>query len=152
MSAAFGAKDPDFAGRVRRSFDQQSMMTTIGALLERVEPGSVDVAVPAAPHILQQHGFIHGGAVSTLADTACGFAALSLVRPGVGVLTVEFKMNMMAPATGTRLIARGRVVKAGRTLIVTQADIFAETDGSRRAIALMTATIMAVEGRDGIVD
>lgn len=152
MSAAFGAKDPDFAGRVRRSFDQQSMMTTIGALLERVEPGSVDAAVPAAPHILQQHGFIHGGAVSTLADTACGFAALSLVRPGVGVLTVEFKMNMMAPATGTRLIARGRVVKAGRTLIVTQADIFAETDGSRRAIALMTATIMAVEGRDGIVD
>lgn len=152
MSTAFEPKDPDFAGRVGRSFTQQSMMATIGAVLERVEPGAVNIALPAAPHILQQHGFIHGGAISTLADTACGFAALSLVRPRVGVLTVEFKMNMMAPATGTRLVAQGRVVKAGRTLIVTQADVFAEADGSRRAIALMTATIMAVEGRDGIVD
>ncbi len=152
MTTIFDAKDPDFAGRVRRSFAQQTMMGTIGAVLDRVEPGLVDVVLPAAPHILQQHGFIHGGAVSTLADTACGFAALSLVRPGVGVLTVEFKMNMMAPATGTRLVARGRVVKAGRTLIVTQADVFADADGSERAVALMTATIMAIEGRDGIVD
>ena len=152
MSATVEAKDADFEGRVRRSFARQSMMATIGAVLERVEPGLVDIALAVAPHILQQHGFVHGGAVSTLADTACGFAALSLVRPGAGVLTVEFKMNMMAPAAGTRLVARGRVVKAGRTLIVTQADVFAHADGSERAIALMTATIMAVEGREGIVD
>lgn len=152
MTATFEAKDPDFEGRVRRSFARQSMMATIGAVLERVEPGFVDIALPFAPHILQQHGFIHGGAVSTLADTACGFAALSLVRPGVGVLTVEFKMNMMAPAAGARLVARGRVVKAGRTLIVTQAEVSAHAEGSEGAIALMTATIMAIESRDGIVD
>ena len=152
MTATFEAKDPDFEDRVRRSFARQSMMATIGAVLERVEPGLVDIALPFAPNILQQHGFVHGGAVSTLADTACGFAALSLVRPGVGVLTVEFKVNMMAPATGIRLVARGRVVRAGRTLIVTQAEVLAHAEASEQAVALMTATIMAIEGRDGIVD
>lgn len=152
MNAAFDARDPDFEGRVRRSFAQQSMMATIGAVLERVEPGLVDIALPVAPRILQQHGFVHAGAVSTIADTACGFAALSLMTPGAGVLTVEFKMNMMAPATGTRLVASGRVVKAGRTLIVTQAEVSAHADGSGRVIALMTATMMTIEGRQGIVD
>lgn len=152
MSTSFAAKDPDFAGRVRRSFAQQSLMGTIGAVLEAVEPGLVEIALPVAPHILQQHGFVHAGAVSTIADTACGFAALTLMKPGAGVLTVEFKMNMMAPATGTKLVASGRVVKAGRTLIVTQAEVFAYADGSGRTVALMTATMMTIEGRDGIVD
>lgn len=152
MNATFEAKDPDVEGRIRRSFAHQSMMATIGAVLERVEPGLVDIAMPVAPHILQQHGFVHAGAVSTIADTACGFAALTMMRPGAGVLTVEFKMNMMAPATGTRLVARGRVVKAGRTLVVTQAEVMVEADGAERAVALMTATMMTIEGRDGIVD
>lgn len=145
-------KDPDFAARIRRSFAAQPMMATIGAALERVEPGAVDISLPVAPHIRQQHGFVHAGAVGTIADTACGFAALSLMPVGAGVLTVEFKMNLMAPATGETVVARGRVVKAGRTLIVTQAEVVAVSGGRERVVALMTATMMTIEGRDGIAD
>ena len=148
----FQARDPGFEERVRRSFGGQPMMETVGAVLDRVAPGAVDVTMPVSRHLMQQHGFVHMGAVSTLADTACGFSALSLMAPGVGVLTVEFKLNMMAPAAGERLIARGRVVKAGRTLMVTQADVFAIAEERERLIALMTATMMTIEGRDGIVD
>lgn len=152
MTDDFKPRDPGFEERVRRSFAAQPMMATVGAVLDRVSPGAVDVGMPVASHLLQQHGFVHMGAVSTLADTACGFSALSLMAPGAGVLTVEFKLNMMAPATGERLLARGRVVKAGRTLMVTQADVFALAAGQERLIALMTATMMTIEGRDGIVD
>jgi uncharacterized protein (TIGR00369 family) len=152
VSGSPAAKDPGFAERVRRSFAAQPMMATIGALLERVEPGAVDIALPVAPHIRQQHGFVHAGAVSTVADTACGFAALTLMPAGAGVLTTEFKINLMAPAAGERLLARGRVIRSGRTLIVTQAEVFAEAGGASRLIALMTATMMTIEGRDGIVD
>jgi uncharacterized protein (TIGR00369 family) len=152
MSGPFTAKDPAFHERVRRSFAAQPMMGTIGAFLERIEPGAVDVVLPVASHIRQQHGFVHAGAVSTIADTACGFAALTLMPSGAGVLTTEFKINLMAPAAGERILARGRVVKASGTLVVTQAEVFAEAGGGSRLIALMTATVMTIEGRDGIVD
>jgi uncharacterized protein (TIGR00369 family) len=150
--SAFTPSDPDFEARGRRSFARSTMLATLGMTIERIEAGAVDLAMPVAGHILQQHGFVHAGAVSTLADSACGFAALTLMPAGAGVLTVEFKMNLMAPAAGERILARGRVVKAGRTLVVTQADIVAETAGRERAVALMTATMMTIEGRDGIVD
>ena len=145
-------RDPNYAERVKTSFAKQLIMETIGARILRVAPGEVDIELPVAAKVPQQHGFVHAGALSTIADSACGYAALSLMPPGAGVLTVEFKVNLMAPAAGERLVAEGRVVKAGRTLTVTQAEVYAEAAGARRLIALMTATMIALEGREGIAD
>ena len=104
------------------------------------------------PEISQQHGFVHAGAVSAIADNAAGYAALSMMPIDRGVLTTEFKINLLAPATGERIIARGKVVKAGRTLTLAQAEVFSENEGKERLIALLTATMMAIEGREGIAD
>jgi uncharacterized protein (TIGR00369 family) len=148
----FTARDPDFAARVERSFARQTMMATIGASLLRVAPGEVDIALAVAPHIFQQHGFIHGGAITSVADSAAGYAALTLMEAGAGILAVEFKINLLAPGRGERLVAEGRVVRPGRTLTVSQANVYAERDGRREAVALLTATLMRLEGRDGVVD
>ena len=118
----------------------------------RVAPGIVEIALPASPSISQQHGFVHGGAVAAIADTAAGYAALSLMAPGVGVLTTEFKINLVAPATGERVIARARVIKAGRTLTLAQTEVFSENAAGEKLIALLTATLMTIEGRDGVND
>src|SRR6476660_1262724 len=138
--------------RVRASFAKQGLMTTLGATLESVSPGMVEILVSPNPAILQQHGFVHGGVVSAIADSAAGYAALSLMPADTGVLTTEFKINFLAPAAGERILARGRVVKAGRTLILAQAEVFAKTGGDEKLIALLTATLMVVKGRDGISD
>ncbi len=152
MSTWGPPKHPDYVERVRSSFAKQGMMSTIGAELVRVAPGEVEIMLPVGAAIAQQHGFAHAGAVSAIADTAAGYAALSLMPAGVGVLTAEFKINLLAAASGERLIALGRVVKPGRTLTVSQAEVFVETAGTRRAVALLTATLMAIEGRDGVTD
>ena len=143
---------PDYAERVARSFARQGLMETIGARLAAVRPGEVEIVLEVAGKVSQQHGFVHAGAVSSIADSAAGFAGLTVMPAGAGVLTVEFKINLMAPAAGERLIARGRVVRAGRTIVVAQAEVDAETDGRRKPVALLTATLMAVEGRDGVAD
>jgi uncharacterized protein (TIGR00369 family) len=148
----FKAQDPDYAARVTRSFAKQGIMTTIGATLERVAPGEVEIALPIGPAVSQQHGFAHAGAVATIADSAAGYAALTLMPPSAGVLTAEFKINLVAPASGERLVAVGRVVKAGRTLTIAQSEVHAEAAGHRRLVALLTATLMSLEGRDGIAD
>ncbi len=127
-------------------------MRTLGATLGDVAPGLVEIAIRPDPAISQQHGFIHAGAVSAIADSAAGYAALSLMPAGRGVLTTEYKINLLAPAAGDRILARGRVVKAGRTLTLAQTEVFAERDGREKLIALLTATLMTVEGRDGISD
>ena len=145
-------KVANFEERVRASFDRQPFMQTIGASLARVAPGEVEIVMPVTPRLGQQHGFVHAGVVSALADTACGYAAFSLMPASAGVLTTEFKVNLLAPAAGERLVAVGRVVKPGRTLTVTQAEVFAETGSERRLVALLTATLMAVEGRDDVQD
>lgn len=145
-------RDPDYEARVRASFAKQAMMDTIGATLARIAPGEVDIALAVSGHVSQQHGFVHAGAVATIADSACGYAALTLMPPGAGVLTAEFKINLMAPAAGERLLAQGRVLKPGRTLTVAQAEVFAEANGARKLVALLTATLMAVEGRAGVSD
>jgi uncharacterized protein (TIGR00369 family) len=150
--SAFEPKAQDFAERVRSSFNRQSLMATLGATLVRVEPGEVEVAMPVAAHLCQQHGFIHAGIVTTLADTACGYASFSLMPASAGILTAEFKVNLLAPASGERLVAVGRVVKPGRTLTVAQGEVNAETKGERKLVALMTATLIAIEGREDIVD
>jgi uncharacterized protein (TIGR00369 family) len=146
------APDPGFAERVERSFAKQGIMETLGATLLRVAPGEVEIALPVGPKVSQQHGFAHAGAVSTIADSAAGFAALTLMPPGSGVLTAEFKINLIAPAAGERLVASGRVLKAGRTLTIAQAEVHAEADGRRKLVAFLTATMVTVTGREGIVD
>lgn len=145
-------RDPAFRTRVQASFDKQGLMTTLGASILDIAPGAVAIALTPAPAIAQQHGFVHAGAVAAIADSAAGYAALSLMPPGAGVLTTEFKINLLAPAAGDRIIARGRVIKAGRTLTLAQTDVFAEATGKERLIAYLTATLMTIEGRDGIAD
>src|ERR1700674_4997902 len=107
---------PEFAERVQRSFGRQRLMATLGATLERVSPGEVDIRLPFRDELTQQHGFLHAGAVTSVADSACGYAALTLMPPGAAVLTVEFKLNLLAPARGDAFVARARVRKAGRTV------------------------------------
>lgn len=125
-------------------------MATIGASLERVEPGEVDIRLPIHAGLTQQHGFVHAGAVASIADSACGYAAFSLMPADAGVLAVEFKINLMAPAAGDYLIARGKVIRAGRTLNVCQADVVAFADGQEKTVAMLTATVMTVTGRPGV--
>ena len=152
MMDAFPIQDPAYAERVQHSFARQGIMATIGASLVRVAPGTVEIALPITAGISQQHGFAHAGAVATIADSAAGYAALTLMPPSAGVLTVEFKINLVAPASGERLLASGRVLKTGRTLTVAQAEVHAEAGERRRLVALLTATLMPVEGREGIAD
>ncbi len=145
--------DPAYAERVRASFARQQVMTLLGAHLRAVDPGQTEIELPCRQELSQQHGFIHAGIVTTIADSACGYAALSLMPPGVGVLTIEFKVNLLNPAAGVRLVARGRVAKPGRTLMVCTAEVTAEqADGSACPVALMQATMMVVRDRTGITD
>ncbi|KMO41884.1 phenylacetic acid degradation protein PaaI [Methylobacterium tarhaniae] len=152
MQARLRADPEQIQARVRASFDKQGLMRTLGATLEAVSPGAVEIALVPGPAVSQQHGFVHAGAVSAVADSAAGYAALTLMPPGAGVLTAEFKINLLAPAAGRRILARGRVVKAGRTLTLAQAEVFSESEGREKLVALLTATLMAVQGRDGVGD
>jgi uncharacterized protein (TIGR00369 family) len=125
-------------------------MATLGASLKRVEPGAIEIHLPVRPEISQQHGFVHAGAIAAIADSACGYAALSLMGADSGVLAVEFKINLLAPGAGDYLVARGRVIRAGRTLSVCQADVAAISGGAEKPVAVMTATIMNVQGRPAV--
>ena len=139
--------DTDFEARVRASFDRQAFMSTLGAKLTRVEAGAIEIQLPMHAGLAQQHGFAHAGVVASIADSACGYAAATLMSADSGVLAVEFKINLMAPAAGDLLVARGRVIRAGRTLSVCQADVMAVTDGTEKQVAILTATIMTVRDR-----
>jgi uncharacterized protein (TIGR00369 family) len=156
-------RDPDYAQRVRASFDRQAAMTTLGATLTRVAPGEVEIELAFRPALTQQHGFLHAGVVTSVMDSACGYAALSLMEPGVAVLSVEFKVNMLAPARGKRFRAHGHVVRAGRTVTVASAEFrvveassaghgAAVADTTDELVAIMTGTMMAVRDRPGLVD
>jgi len=149
--AAFTPQDPNFESRVRASFDKQRFMSTIGAKLVRVAPGEVDVEVTTREDLVQQHGFLHAGVVSSAADSACGYAALSLMPAGAAVLSIEFKTNLLAPATGDRILARARVIRAGRTVTVCWSDVVATVGETERLVATMVATMMTVRDR-GLTD
>ena len=138
----------DYQERIRSSFAKQGLMSTLGATLGSIAPGLVEIAIWPDPAIFQQHGLVHAGALSAIADSAAGYAALSLMPSGTGVLTTEFKINLLAPAAGDRIVARGRVVKAGRTLTVAQSEVFAESGGHEKLVALLTATLMTVEAEE----
>ncbi len=150
--ASFQPRDPAFESRVRASFARQSMMTTLGAFLERVVPGEVDIALPFRAELTQQHGFLHAGVTTSIADSACGYAALTLMPPEAAVLTVEFKVNLLAPAAGQLFIAHGRVLKAGRTLTTCSGEVFAIDGGAPKHVLAMLGTIMTVENRSGLSD
>lgn len=141
------AHDPAFADRVRASFAKQHAMELIRATLPVVKPGGTEIHLPHWSGVEQQHGFVHGGVVGMIADSAAGYAAMTLVSASASVLTVEYKMNLVAPADGDKLIARGKVVRPGRTLVVTQAEVFAVKDGKETLCALMQQTIMVMHGK-----
>jgi uncharacterized protein (TIGR00369 family) len=137
--------NPLFIEEIKESFGRQSMMQLIGAELGVVEPGVVEINLAYRPDLLQQHGYLHAGIVTTIADTACGYASFSLMPAGSEVLSVEFKVNLLRPARGLRFVARGEVIKAGRTLTVVRADVFGFPDeGQRELIATMQATMMCL--------
>lgn len=139
------------AGRVRRSFAKQAVMTTIGATLDQVAAGEVTISMAPNAAFTQQHGYLHAGIIATIADSACGYAALSIMPADAAVLSIEFKTNMLAPAEGDRFVARGRVIKPGRTIVVCDATVHAVRKDGEKLVATMTGTMMVVRGR-GISD
>ncbi|EHK54399.1 PaaI family thioesterase [Allomesorhizobium alhagi] len=142
---------PDYEERVRKSFARQSVMTTIGAELTLVTPGTVEIEMAYSPDLTQQHGFLHAGIISTALDSACGYAAFSMMPENAAVLTIEFKVNLLAPGRGERFLFRGSVTKPGRTIVVADGQAYAfAADGEAKLIATMTGTMMTVVGRDGI--
>jgi uncharacterized protein (TIGR00369 family) len=138
--------------RIRESFSRQQAMTTIGATLAAVSQGKVEIVLPFSPALTQQHGFVHAGVIAMIADTACGYAALTAMPEGAAVLTTEFKLNLLSPAKGKRFRAVGRVVRAGRKLVVCLGEVFAEEADKAKQVALMTATMMAIDQAGGLRD
>lgn len=142
----FTAPDADFAARVRDSFNRQPAMHLIGAFVSVVEPGYCEVTLPVTEKVTQQHGFVHGGITGMIADSAAGYAAFSLMPPDSSPLTVEYKINMLNPAAGQTLVARARVIKSGKTLVITQGDVFAVKDGAEKLCATMQQTLIVMRG------
>ncbi len=150
MPTDFQPADPGFEQRVRTSFGKQGAMATIGASLVRAEPGEVEIQLPWAAHLTQQHGFLHGGIVGAALDSACGYAGSTLMPADVGVLSIEFKINFVAPAKGERFRMVGTVVKPGRTVTVVEGRAYAIDGGRERLVATMSTTLMAIAGRDDV--
>jgi uncharacterized protein (TIGR00369 family) len=136
------ATNPAFVEEIRKSFAQQTVMALIGGELTRVEPGVIEIALPYRKNLSQQHGYIHAGIITTIADSACGYAAYTLMPPGSDVLAVEFKVNLVRPAKGETFVARADVIKSGRTLTVVRADVHAFTGEQRELVAIMQGTMM----------
>ena len=150
MPTDFQPADPDFEARVRASFARQSAMGTIGAQMVRAEPGEVEVQLPWAAHLTQQHGFLHGGIVGAALDSACGYAGSTLMPADVGVLSIEYKINFVAPARGQRFRMVGTVVKPGRTISVVEGRAYAVDEGREKLVATMSTTLMAISGREDV--
>jgi uncharacterized protein (TIGR00369 family) len=146
----FEPVDADYERRTRESFARQGIMAHIGAVLDVVQPGHVEISLPFLPELSQQHGFFHAGVIATIADSAGGYAGLTLFAPDAGILTVEFKINLMAAADGERAIAVGDVIRSGRTLTVCRIEAFVEKGGRRTHCATGTQTLMSIVGRAGV--
>ena len=143
----FEPRDPDYAARVRASFERQGFMRSLGAELTRIEPGFCEIRLPYREDLSQQHGYFHAGALGSIADSAGGYAAFTLMGANDSVLTVEYKLNLVKPGRGDLAIARARVVRPGRTLTVCQADVFAVVDGAETLCAVLQQTVIRMEGR-----
>jgi uncharacterized protein (TIGR00369 family) len=135
------ARNPSFAEEVRKSFAKQSIMQLIGAELTRLEPGVVEISLPYRRDLTQQDGYLHAGIITTIADSAAGYAAYSLMPAGAGVLSVEFKVNLLRPAQGEKFLARAEVIKPGKTLTVVRADVFGIRGGERTLVATLLGTM-----------
>ncbi|HWH42282.1 MAG TPA: PaaI family thioesterase [Usitatibacter sp.] len=146
----FEPVDADYERRTRESFARQGIMAHIGAVLDVVQPGHVEISLPFLPELSQQHGFFHAGVIATIADSAGGYAGFTLFAPDAGILTVEFKINLMAAADGERAIAVGDVIRSGRTLTVCRIEAFVEKGGRRTHCATGTQTLMSIVGRAGV--
>ena len=141
--------DPNFEARVRGSFAQQRFMGTLGAVLEQVSAGSVTIRVPFRADLTQQDGFLHAGVLASVADSACGYAAFSLMPANARVLSVEFKINMLSPAKGEAIVARASVMRAGKTIMVCRADVYSLTGGTEKLVAAMQGTMMVLTTGNG---
>jgi uncharacterized protein (TIGR00369 family) len=146
LTEQFVPADEGFKERVRASFERQTFMKTIGATLERVEPGYCEIHLPFREDLCQQHGFMHAGVTGTIADNAAGYAAYTLMPADSSVLSVEFKLNLLRPAAGEKLISRARVKRAGRSITVVEAEVSALADGEEKPVAAMLATMMCMQG------
>ena len=145
--ASFEPPNPDYAARVQASFARQGAMRLIGARLAELSPGYCAIELPYRDDLTQQHGYIHAGVVAAIVDSAGGYAGFTLFPADASVLTVEYKLNLLAPADGERLIAEAEVVKPGRTLVITRGEVFAETAGKRSLCAIMQQTLIVLAGR-----
>lgn len=150
QEAIWAPKDSLYRQRVEDSFALQGVMQTLGAKMEKLEPGAVDIGLAWDRSLTQQHGFLHAGVVSTALDSACGYAAFSLMPEDAAVLTIEFKINLLAPAKGERFRMEGRVLKPGRTITVCEGRAYALQDQKETLIATMNCTLMTVMGRTDI--
>lgn len=146
----FEPQDRNYESRVRESFARQMVMHTLGANLTLVEPGVIEIELPYRRDLTQQHGFIHAGVVASILDSACGYAAYSLMPAGAAVLSIEFKVNLLAPAKGDVVRAHAEVKRAGRNVTVCVADAYAVTNGQSKVVATMLATMMTILGRDDL--
>lgn len=144
MSSVFKARDPGYARRVRESFARQGLLTTFAAELRSIKPGAVEIEVPFSPTLTQQDGFFHAGVGIAILDSACGYAALTLMAPGMRVLTVELKVNLLAPAVGDHLRARGEVVRPGRNLTICRGDAYAVSGDDSKHVATILATMIGI--------
>ena len=140
----FNPQDPQFEARVRSSFARQTLMRTIGAEMTKVAIGEVEIELAYRDDLTQQHGYLHAGVITAIVDSACGYAAMTLTRAVEDILTIEYKANFVAPATGEKMIARSRVLRAGRKVTVCAGDVFALRDGEEKLIATMLATMMTL--------
>lgn len=145
--SGFEPRNPAYAQRVQSSFDRQQVMKLLGAKLSRLAPGECDIELPFKAELTQQHGYFHGGIIGTIADSAGGYSAFTLMPEDSSVLTVEYKMNLLAPGDGQLLIARGRVLKSGRTLVVSRVDVVVVKDGRETLCATLLETLMTMHGR-----
>ena len=143
----FEPRDPEFEAKVRSSFANQTAMQTLGAVMGKVEPGQVEIEMPFQADLTQQHGFIHGGIVTSILDSACWYAAFSLIAPDSAVLTVEYKVNFMAPAKGERLVSRGQVLRPGASITVYKGDVVAYDGGEEKLVTTMLMTMMILPNR-----
>lgn len=150
MKTGFKPGNPDFRQRVQHSFDRQQVMHTLGATLEEVDAGRVVIKLPFDTKLTQQHGFIHAGIISTVLDSACGYAAFSLMPANAAVLTIEYKINLLSPAKGDWFEAVGEVKKPGRNVTVADGEVYAHSGDDRKLVASMVGTLMSIYDRDGI--
>ncbi|HSK63438.1 MAG TPA: PaaI family thioesterase [Pyrinomonadaceae bacterium] len=139
------ASNPNFVEEIKQSFAKQTIMALIGGELTRVEPGVVEISLAYRSDLTQQHGYVHAGIITTIADSACGYAAYTLMPPNSDVLAVEFKVNLLRPAKGETFLARAEVVKPGRTLTVVRADVHAITGETRELVSIMQGTMMCLQ-------